>query len=301
MRSKLIIFICCLFQLFLYSSSTINLSEQQSKPDMKLYGYAAASFKIGTLLFYDKLNNQQSFNKNWIVQQSKSDLQLKRFAKIDSGKLVVHDPRGCTIWFKNKMEGNFMISYKVIASSYFNEGNNILPRDINQFWMANTPNKTDVFAKCGLFDSAKYDGEFKPYDDLIGYYASTGGGNITTNNRTTRMRRYPRSSDGKLVNHVGLNNRDDDTAFLIKPNKEHLVQLVAANDIVQYIFDGKVVYEIKKGDVVDILNDSNKNVTKGIWDSEPWTSYQSGYFGFRMTRTHHVYSDFKVFNLIKVN
>jgi len=272
---------------------------QNKKAKEKLYGYAANQYVIASLLFRDKLKNQSDFEKNWIVQMSQTNPEINRYARIENKKLEVHDPRGSTIWYKNKLKGPIMICYKVTVPTSHNQGNVIMARDINQFWMANTPNSNNPFAKGGLFDDTLYDGDFKSYDGIQSYYASTGGGNITVNNRTTRMRKYPRKVDDKLVDHLGLNYRDEVPEFLIVPNKEHQIQLIAANDIVQYIFDGKIVYEIKNGDTIDILNDATKNVTKAIWGKAPWFCYNEGFFGFRMTRSHHIYSDFKVFKLIK--
>ena len=271
----------------------------QKSIDKKLYGFAAEQFTIGSVLYEDKLNDPSVFNKNWVVQMSKADSNIMRYARIEAKKLHVHDPRGCTIWLKNKLKGAIMISYKVTASSNFNESNNIVPRDINQFWMAQTPDSIDVNAKGGLFDAKKYNGEFKSYDPLQTYYASTGGGHTTDYNKTIRLRRYPRKINNVQVAHQGANSRDDDKAFLIQPDKEYLIQLVAADDIVQYIFNGKIVYQLKKGDNVDIFNDAHDKVSKGIWGEAPYTLYTEGYFGFRMTRTHHTYRDFKVYQLIK--
>ena len=267
----------------------------------KLYGYAGEYYRIGAIVQQDRLDNQDTFEKNWLFQFSQADLKLPRYARIENGSLQVHDPRGCIIWNKSKLEGPIMISYWVTAPSFYNEGNDIVPRDINQFWMANTPEGLDPNAPGGLFDSKKYNGDFKSYDRLKGYYASTGGGTVTNNNRTTRLRRYPRQQNEKLINHIALCTRDDNKDFLIVPNQRHHIQLVAASDIVQYIFDGKIVYELKKGDAIDIRNDAKKEdkIAEGIWGTGLWKSYNSGYFGFRMTRTHHVYSDFEVFRLNK--
>ena len=272
---------------------------QNKNTEKNLYGYVADKFVIGKILHEDKLDNQAKFSENWVVQMNRVDSSLKRYARIEAGKLEVHDPRGCTIWFKSKMEGLIMISYRIIASTTYNQGNDIVPRDINQFWMAQSPDNTAADAKGGLFDVEKFEGDFKSYDQIRSYYASTGGGNTTNYNRTTRIRRYPRKIDGKQADHQGLNFRDDDMSFLVVPDKEHLVQLVAADDIVQYIVDGKIVYQIKKGDSVEIFNDASSSISKGIWGQEPFTIYTKGYFGFRMTRTHHSYSDFKVYRLYK--
>ena len=288
---------------FFYASSqsqdAVALNNQVSTN--KLYGYAAEHYKIGAIVQQDRLDNQATFDKNWLVQFSQADPKLPRYARIEEASLHVQDPRGCTIWNKSKLEGSIMISYWVTAPSSYNEGNDIVPRDINQFWMANTPEVLDPNTSGGLFDSKKYNGDFKSYDHLKGYYASSGGGTVTTNNRTTRLRRYPRQQNNELINHVALCTRDDNKDFLIVPNQRHHIQLVSAKDIVQYIFDGKIVYELKKGDKIDIRNDAQKEdkIAEGIWDTGLWTSYNTGYFGFRMTRTHHVYCDFEVFRLNK--
>jgi hypothetical protein len=269
------------------------------KENVALIGYAADVFKVDGIVEKDPLNDENKFKNNWIIQQSNEDANLERYTKIVEGKLEVEDPRGCTIWYKKKLQGAMMISYKVTAPSSYTKGNDIMPRDINQFWMANTATDIDVNAKGGLFDAEKFDGGFKAYDELNTYYASTGGGNVTNNNRTTRFRQYPRSVNGKLSNHLALNDKDDQSEFLIAPNKEHTIQLVAANDIVQYIFDGKIVYQIKSGDTVELFNDGTKQKSKAVWGSETFKIYNEGYFGFRLTRTHHTYSDFKVYRLIK--
>jgi len=277
----------------------LQAQSQNKNTDEKLFGYAAALYKTTAILFEDKLNNQLKFEKKWVVQMSQTDPEIKRYARVENNKLEVHDPRGSTIWFKKKLKGPVMICYKVIVPNAYNKSNDIMTRDVNQFWMANASDLIDPFAKGGLFDATIFDGDFKSYDAIKTYYASTGGGNVTLNNRTTRIRRYPRKIDDKSVNHLALNYRDDIPDFLIVPNTEHQIQLVAANDIVQYIFDGKIVYEIKNGDEIEIINDANKNTSKAIWGISPWIPYTEGYFGFRMTRSHHIYSDFKVFKLKK--
>lgn len=292
--------VVCLSIFFCFSSCKVFNKINDNHNNLKLYGYAADAFLIDSIVYEDKLNNQVKFEKDWIVQQVNTDKKLKAFAKVDSGKLHVHDPRGTTIWFKHKLNGPIMISYTVACPSKYTDLYDIMPRDINQFWMANTPNNIDPFSKNGLFDTSKYNGEFKTYDDLFTYYASTGGGNVTSNNKTIRMRRYPRSVNGKQVDHAGLNDKDEDSTLLIQSNKEHLVQLVAADDIIQYVFDKRVVYELKKGDNVNVFNDLSKAVKKAVWAEEPFTVYQSGYFAFRMTRTHHVYSNFVVHKLKKI-
>jgi hypothetical protein len=286
-----------------YSQSNTKRNDDRraakSEQEIQLRGYALERFIKGPLIHHEMLDDQSRFAQDWIIQQSQMDSNLTRYSRVKEGKLHIHDPRGTTVWYKTKLAGPVMISYRVTCPSEYNSGTDIVPRDINQFWMTNTPGNEDPFAEGGLFDNRTFNGEFDSYHLLNGYYASTGGGNISKNNRTTRLRRYPRTVAGTQVDHVALCSRDDVQGYLIHPDKEHLIQLVAAEDVVQYLFDGKVVYEIKKGDTVDILNDGNAGISKtGIWGSSPWSWYREGYFGFRMTRTHHVYSDFRVYKLL---
>jgi hypothetical protein len=68
---------------------------------------------------------------------------------------------------------------------------------------------------------------------------------------------------------------------------------------VQFILDGKIVYELKRGDVPTVEGMAEGEGKPVAWGEAPWTIYNEGYFGFRMTRSHHVYSDFKVYKLIE--
>jgi hypothetical protein len=274
----------------------INVSVPGGKT---LYGYARSRFSTGDVIYEDKLDDQEMFLKNWVVQQSRADPKLERYARISGGRLHVHDPRGTTIWFRQKLKGPVMISYRVSCPSEYFSGTDIMPRDINQFWMAVDPSNPNPDLPGGLFDTGRYNGSFGTYDALNCYYASTGGGNVTDNNRTVRFRRYPRSMNKKDIPHVALDDKDGKAEFLIEPDREYLVQLVAADDIVQFIFDGKLVYEIQEGDPVAVSNGTEGSKDNGKWGSEPWTIYREGWFGFRMTRTHHVYRDFKVYSLIR--
>jgi hypothetical protein len=278
-------------------SSSAVASDQPNEFTPPIIGYADDRFSLGPLIVREMLDDQTQFSKMWIVQQSQADSSLPRYARIEGGQLHVHDPRGCTVWFTQKLTGPLMISYRVTVPSGYESGTDIVPRDINQFWMANTRNGGDPFRDGGLFDRRIYDGEFGSYHSLSGYYASTGGGTASRGNVTTRMRRYPRKWADEFVDHVALQSRDELAEYQIIPDHEHLVQLVSADDVVQYIFDGRIVYQLRKGDSVDVQNDARSTATKGIWGEEPWTSFQEGYFGFRMTRTHHMYRDFRVYRL----
>ena len=145
---------------------------------------------------------------------------------------------------------------------------------------------------------SRYDGGFGSYSKMNGYYASTGGGR----NTTTRMRRYPREKDSQSVDHLALKDRDGQREYLIPPGKLMKVQLVAFDDLVQYIVDGKLVYQIAFGDKVTVEKRVNGKKQEGtaVYDADEFPFYQSGFFGFRMVGTHHVYSNFRVYELTPV-
>jgi len=278
-----------------FLTAAVMLGSQGFAEDETVLG----KFRAERELFSDKLDDQEAFARNWVVQLADRDPEIERHAEIREGKLHIHDPRGCTIWLKKKLSGPVLISYRIVATTKHNSGTDIVPRDINSFWMANSPLNRDPYGEGGLFDKKTFDGLFNAYHKITGYYASTGGGSTKSNNLTTRLRRYPRVVDGEHVEHVALTDNDRTPGYQITPDKEHHVQLVAAEDLVRYLVDGRVVYELKDGDEVPLHKGWAATKSVGQWNKKPWTVYTEGYFGLRSTHTHHIVSDFKVFRLVR--
>ena len=111
------------------------------------------------------------------------------------------------------------------------------------------------------------------------------------------MRRYPREADGKPVEHLALKDKDGKADFMIKPDKVMSIQLVAYNDVIQYIVDGKLIYEIAGGDQIQTEQRDSagaKKMQEAAYDLERFPVYREGYFGFRMVGTHHIYTRFRV-------
>jgi hypothetical protein len=111
------------------------------------------------------------------------------------------------------------------------------------------------------------------------------------------MRRYPRAIDGELAPHAAWTFRDKDSDYLLSADREILVQLVAYDDIVQYYNNGKLFYEVKRGDPVITLLDGSDTAGSATWGEGKYTPYSAGYFGFRSTHSHHVIRDFRVYRL----
>ena len=131
---------------------------------------------------------------------------------------------------------------------------------------------------------------------MQGYYSSMGGGNLNVNNRTSRMRIYPRMRNQKRCEHLTLTSQDVNPEFKIIPGKEYKIQLVAFNDLIQFIVNEKVVYELQHGMNATATTD-NKSFYGISYTPEMYAIYKEGYFGFRMTHSFHKYYDFKVYKL----
>ena len=272
------------------TKATAQIAAPEKSPSV--LGKGLERFQIGKVLHRDDFETLE----RWVVQIEKNDRFPEPKVVAENGELNCRLPgRGCTIWFKEKLKNRLTITYDVVCPSFPNsdiKSTGLQPKDVNNFWLASDP--ADPAA--GLFDSSRYDGGFNSYHKMNGYYASTGGGK----NTTTRMRRYPREKDGLAVEHIALNSRDGKPEFMIVPDRLMQVQLVAFDDLIQYIVDGKLVYEIAYGDDVTtekVLQRKKKVRSVGHYAPEAFPFYREGFFGFRMVGTHHIYSNFRVYEL----
>jgi len=254
--------------------------------DPVVLGRGVGLFEVGEVIESDDFSNLN----DWVVQMERVDGADPSSIDAAEGKLNCLVPdRGCTIWFKKKLRTRTVITYDVMSPAADPAIKGMEPSDLNQFWMASDPEDREG----GLFDAKRYTGGFLSYHKMHGYYASTGGGR----NSTTRFRRYPREVDGKPADHLALSARDGDKAFMIIPDKVMEVQLVAYDDVVQYIVDGKLVYEVGGDDAVQVefLDDKGRKAKReATYSSKDFPAYKEGFFGFRMVKTHHVYSNFRV-------
>lgn len=286
----------CLLSLTVFWSGVFAqaVPENESSGDApSVLGHGLGLFRVGKLLAKDEFKNLD----NWVVQvQEKSGSAHSHVEARENSLDCLLPGRGCTIWFKKRLPTRVTITYEVLCPTPKPPIKGVQPRDINNFWMASDPKDPNH----GLFDRERYDGAFGSYGKMHGYYASTGGGSAKAANLTTRMRRYPRKVDGKPVEHIALNDKDSKADYLITPNKVMSVQLVAYDDVIQYIVDGRLIYQIAGGEQIQIEGPDDKGelVKKdGTYDLKRFPVYRKGYFGFRMVGTHHIYRNFRVYTL----
>ena len=273
----------------LFSLAGPNSLNAQSKP--LVLGRGVERFEAGKVLHRDDFDNLD----NWVVQIEERDSFPKPHVKAKNQTLDSRVPgRGCTIWFKEKLKNRLAITYEVVCPEPIDGVRGLEPKDVNNFWLASDPD-SETGDGTGLFDTRRYDGGFGSYSKMNGYYASTGGGR----NKTTRMRRYPREKNGQPFEHIALNDRDGKKEYMIPVGKVMQVQLVAFDDLLQYIVDGRIVYEIAFDDEVTVEKFKHGKKKQGVarYQKDKFPFYEEGFFGFRMVGTQHVYSKFRVYEL----
>ncbi|MDF7799285.1 DUF6250 domain-containing protein [Pontiellaceae bacterium B1224] len=272
----------------LFSVALLSSCATADKPEE--LGYGQSMFSVGEELYSTDFSN----TNEWVIQVEAKEGPEKEVIEFHDGMLDLYMPaRGCTAWLNHKFKGPILIEYKVLCPLETVNGGSIQARDINNFWhCSGVDNETDIF------NYELFNGGFSSYGKMQGYYASTGGGGAV-GNQTTRFRRYPRVVNEKPFPHIALNDRDGNEDYLITPGKWHTVQLVIFNGMAQYSMDGKVFYEIKAGDTVTVetVVDGERAVIEEEYNEETFPSYDEGYFGFRLVRTHHQYKDLKVYQL----
>lgn len=168
-------------------------------------------------------------------------------------------PKGLTLWYNERMEGNTIIEYdaRIVVEDNNTEPWNRLS-DLNCFWMASDTHRESHNPLEGI---PERQGIFVRQYALSLYYLGFGG----NHNTTMRFRRYNGDERGAknaeyrpsiLIEHT-------DSAHLLKKNHWYHIRLEQIDGCVRYIIDGVVIAEYQ--------------------DPTPLTQ---GYFGFRTTLSH---------------
>ena len=199
------------------------------------------------LIYSDNFDKDWS---NWNVEFEKPETSS---LKIMDGKLDVSTSIGATIWFKNQLSGNIMITYDVIVV----EDGCTFDRvsDMNAFWMATDPSVPNAI---------KRDGKFASYDNLNLYYAGVGG----HYNTYSRFRKYKGIDDKSILKEYS------DKEHLLVGNKLYSVKIIVNKGHIQYFLNGEL-----------------------YWDFQDEKPYEKGFFGFRTSKSHQQFDNFKVFEI----
>ncbi|MFF7375164.1 DUF6250 domain-containing protein [Streptomyces massasporeus] len=140
------------------------------------------------------------------------------------GTLEIDVPSGATVWFRQRLEGPYLLEYTATAVSEGGASDRV--SDLNNFW-----NATDVRSPHDLFATPR-GGALDEYDHLTTYYAGYGA----NYNTTTRLRRY--------VGQPGVRPLVFDyTEPLLVPNEPNRVRIVSDGSTVRWWNNGRLVFD----------------------------------------------------------
>jgi hypothetical protein len=181
---------------------------------------------------------------SWVVEQMPGGR-----VTIGGGTIEIEDAAGCTVWWRTKLKAPVVISY--VATVIDAGGPHDRVSDLNCFWMASDPGRSDLFAA-----GHGRTGKFEDYDALQTYYVGQGG----NTNTTTRFRRYAGGGLKPLL--PGHDRREP--AVLLEGNRPYRIKLMAlADGSVRYYRDDVLIFDFK--------------------DPAPLTE---GWFGLRTVHSH---------------
>lgn len=137
---------------------------------------------------------------------------------IDDGKLVIDVGSGATVWFRPRLAGDVLITYK--RKVLVGGGKNDRLSDLNHFWMASDPRAPLGFTRGG---------DFAEYDALRLYYVGIGG----NANTTTRFRKYDGAGQRVLLAEA------NDARHLLQPNREYAIEIAVYRGCTRVSVDGE--------------------------------------------------------------
>lgn len=245
-RRFLLLVLVCFWALTCYEQNCSAKPKEENKK----------SYQTGALLYEDDFEKSLD---NWVVEQRAGGRVF-----LDDGTLRIDDSRGCTIWFKHKLDAPVMIEYEVEMIKRYGGKHDSHDgvSDLNCFWMVKDPNSPeDIFA---FSDSRS--GRFQNYHSFRLYYVGVGA----HGNTRTRFRRYAGDGSRPLLAEHDLSGEQ----YMLKPHKKMKIQLITIGNTVQYIKDGRIIYDIN--------------------DPAP---YHQGWFGFRTFTGNMKMDNFRVYRL----
>ena len=182
-----------------------------------------------------------------------------RVTTLSDSTIDIVSPKGMTLWYAKRMEGNTVIEYdaRIVVEDSISEPWNRLS-DLNCFWMASDTHRESQSPLDGINERQ---GIFVRQYALSLYYMGYGG----NHNKTTRFRRY--TGDERGVTDADYRPKIlfeyTDSAHLLKKNHWYHIRLEQIDGFVRYTIDGDTLVEYQ--------------------DPTPLTQ---GFFGFRTTLSH---------------
>lgn len=195
---------------------------------------------------------------DWAVEDSSGKAQIT----CDKDTADIVSPGGLTLWYKERLTGNYEITYKVKV--VIDGGEHARLSDLNCFWGADDPQHPDnLFARSGWRN-----GVFANYNSLDLYYVGYGG----NNNTTTRFREYHGTLYGAdAAQNKPLLKEYTDAPHLLKPNRWYTIGIRVENGLTTFRVNGEELFRLPVED------------TKG-----------DGHFALRLLQNHVQLTGFRV-------
>ncbi len=199
----------------------------------------------------------------WVVEDRSGG---EMTAQVSGDSMEIVAPDGLTLWYDQKLTGDYLISYRVKVVMEGGKSDRL--SDLNCFWAASDPlHPDDLFCR-----STWRGGLFSNYNSLNLFYVGYGG----NNNSTTRFREYHAEhlakGDKEKIRPVIKEYTDPEN--LLKPNEWITVQIRVEANTTTYSVDGVELFSEK--------------IAEGRGD---------GYFGLRLLRNHTEFTDFSIVQL----
>lgn len=200
-----------------------------------------------------------------------------------NGVLDIVQPAGATLWFKQRLTGNYEIRFTAtpIPATF---GTTYVDRisDLNVFWNATVPGGTTDAAQDPT--AVGYDGALASYNPLHLYYVGFGA----NGNTSTRLRRYDGTATRPQITGYATpaSATTDDKAG----GMTAATSLVANTPVKVRI----VSRQATTADPATLKWYANDQLIFSYTDPSP---YLSGWFAFRTTVSHWQLRDFKVVTL----
>lgn len=205
-RSVVMGCLCCLVLMSAAGQSV--LGKGPAIPDSSVF---KEPYRTGKLLYRDRFTGDLS---RWVTE---TPLSPPSRVSIEGGRLVIDVAAGATVWFRQPLEGNILITFT--REVMMGGGSHDRLSDLNCFWMAMDPRSERLFTRHGVFSQ---------YDSLLMYYVGIGG----NRNRTTRFRKYMGTGERRLLGEY------TDSAHLLIPNKVYRVAIAVFQGRTECFVDG---------------------------------------------------------------
>ncbi|WP_018607214.1 DUF6250 domain-containing protein [Uliginosibacterium gangwonense] len=215
----------------------------------------------------------------WKVEQENASGTVS----VTNGVLDIVQPAGATLWFKQKLSGDYEIRFTATPIPYtVTVGTKTYTdriSDLNMFWNATVPTGSDPDPT-----HLNLDGKLASYNPLALYYVGFGA----NGNTTTRLRRYDGTAlRPQITGYATAASRtDDDKAGAMTPATS-----LTANTPVSVRVVSRVATAGDKATLKWYANDVL------IFSYEDAAPFLSGWFGFRTTVSHWQLSHFSVVRL----